>query len=151
MTGVAEAKALVRRLYDEALNQARYDQVVDEVVAADAVTHDGLGRPVAGPEGVKATMRSLHQAFSDLAFTIDDIFAENDRVAVRWHMTGVHTGPFAGQTATGSSVTQRAVVVYRVAAGQVAEVWPLIDRLGLLQQISDRHPGPPRDQGDGTP
>lgn len=142
MTGTADPKALVRRLYDEALNQARYDEVVEEVVAADTVTHDGLGRTANGPPGVKATMRALHAAFSDLVFTIDDILNDNDRVAVRWHMTGRHTGPFAGHTATGKTVTQRAVVLYRIADGRVAEVWPLTDRLGLLLQIDNApHPG----------
>lgn len=144
MTDAADPKALVRRLYDEALNQARYDEVVEEVVAADAVTHDGLDRAANGPAGVKATMRALHAAFSDLVFTIDDILTENDRVAVRWHMTGRHTGPFAGHAATAKRVTQHAVVLYRIADGRVAEVWPLTDRLGLLQQIDDTpHPGPP--------
>lgn len=134
--GTSRPKELVLRLYTEALNQARYEQVVDDVVAADAVTHDGLARGVTGPEGTKRTMRALHEAFTDMAFIVDDILADGDRVAVRWHMSGTHTGPFAGQPATGRPLIQRGTVLYRIEDDMVAEIWPLVDRLGLLQQVT---------------
>ncbi len=152
MTDTTDHKDLVRRLYEEALNHARYADIVEELVAADAVTHDGLQSSQTGHQAVTATMHALHQAFTDLLFTVDDIIAENDRVAVRSHMTGRHTGPFAGQPATGRTVSQRAVVIYRIEAGQVAEVWPLIDRLGLLQQITGEiPPGQPKPETSELP
>lgn len=129
-------KDLIRRLYDEGLNQRRYQQVTPEFVAAGAITHDGLAADGSGPEAVIRTMSALDHAFSDMTFVIDDLVAESDRVVVRWHMTGRHTGPFAGQPATHREVTQRAVVIYRIHDGKVAEVWPLIDRLGLLHQMT---------------
>jgi len=142
-TRYAKHKAVVRRLYDEALNQGRYEQVVNEVATADAVVNDGLGRGGTGPEAITGTMRALHAGFSDLLFVIDDILADGDRVVVRWHMTGSHTGQFAGQVPTGRDVTQRAFVMYRLTNGRVAEVWPLVDRLGLMQQLTDHeHPRP---------
>lgn len=150
MTSTADNKSIVLRLYSEALNEARYDEVVDELVAADAVTHDGLERGTTGREAVRSTMRALHQAFTDLQFTIDGILAEHDRVAAWWHMTGTHTGTFAGQPATGRRVTQRAVVLYRLAGGQVIEVWPLVDRLGLQQQLRTARPARAAPAGSPT-
>lgn len=136
MTDLMSQKALVLRLYREALNQARYPDVVDQLVDADAVTHDALGSRSTGAEAVMATMSALHRAFSDMIFIVDDVIAEDSRVAVRWHMTGRHTGPFAGHPATGRTVSQRAIVIYRLEHGKVVEIWPMIDRLGMLEQIS---------------
>ncbi len=137
MTVNTRSISLVRRLYEEALNQARYIEVVDEVVAGDVVTHNVSGEDSAHREHVTNTMRALHAAFSDLVFTIDDMIEQGDRIAVRWHMTGRHTGPFAGRPPTGRLVTQRAIVIYRIAGHKVVEVWPLTDRLGLVQQLGD--------------
>lgn len=152
MTGTAAHKDLVLRLYEEGLNQGRYRDIIQHLVAADAVTHDGLQSGGAGPEAVIATMHALHHAFKDMTFIIDDLIAEDDRVAIRWHMTGRHVGPFAGQPATNRLVNQRAVVIYRIEDGQVAEVWPLIDRLGLLHQIAPGiPPGRPEVQPTSHP
>lgn len=129
--------SLVRRLYEEALNQARYVEVVGEIVAGDVVTHNASGEDSAHREHVTNTMRALHTAFSDLVFTIDDMIEQGDRIAVRWHMTGRHTGPFAGRPPSGRTVTQRAIVIYRIAEHKVVEVWPLTDRFGLVQQLED--------------
>lgn len=141
--------SLVRRLYEEALNQARYVEVVDEVVAGDVVTHNASGEDSAHREHVTNTMRALHTAFSDLVFTIDDMIEQGDRIAVRWHMTGRHTGPFAGRPPSGRIVTQCAIVIYRIADHKVVEVWPLTDRFGLVQQLRDAPLSPHAAASDG--
>ncbi len=136
-------KVLIERLYQEGLNQQKFEQVVPQLVAAGAITHDGLAAEGSGPQAVIRTMSALHAAFSDMTFVIDDIVAEGDRCVVRWHMTGRHTGPFAGHPATHRQVTQCAVVIYRIQDEKIVEVWPLIDRLGLLHQMTGpAHPRP---------
>ncbi|GAA0731184.1 ester cyclase [Dactylosporangium roseum] len=52
--------------------------------------------------------------------------------------TGVHTGPFAGHPPTGRRVSERAHVFYRLVDHRVVEVWPMVDRAGLLQQFAAR-------------
>lgn len=142
MTSTTESnKRVVLRLYTQALNQGRFEEVVDEVVGTEAVTHDGAAPGVRGLAATKRTMRALHAAFTDMNFTVDDIIAEDDTVAVRWHMSGTHTGAFAGQPASGKRLTQQGTVFYRLEGALVTDVWPLIDRLGLLQQIVESRTG----------
>ena len=49
-------------------------------------------------------VRMLHKAFGELAVSIDDQVAENDRVTTRWSAVGTHNGEFAGIPPTGRTV-----------------------------------------------
>ncbi|MBB6174265.1 putative ester cyclase [Nocardiopsis mwathae] len=136
MTNAAEAnKALILRLYEEAVNQGLYEQVADEITAPDAIMHNALYSGQVGPEVIKSTWRSLHESFSYLRFEIEGIVAENDEVAVRGVTTGLHTGTFRGHAPTGKRISQRAHVFYRIKGGCISEVWPLVDHMGLQAQI----------------
>jgi steroid delta-isomerase-like uncharacterized protein len=126
-------KNVVRRLYDELLNGNRLD-VADQIATEDFAIHFAPN-PATGPEALKATARMLHSGFPDLHFSIDDLVAEGDRVAVRWTMTGTHTGTYFGIPASGRSVELRAIVIFRLVDDRLAELWPLIDIYGLRQQI----------------
>jgi len=130
-----QAKDVVRRLYDEVLNAHRPD-VADEIATPDFVIR-GAPNDAIGPEALKATERMLRGGFADLHFTIDDMVAEADRVAVRWTMRGTNTGDYFGMPATGRSTEIRAIVIFRLVGDRLAELWPLIDIYGLRQQLTD--------------
>ena len=53
---------------------------------------------------------------------IDDIFAAEDRVAVRLTFRGTHRGEFLGIAPTGRDVVFMSLEHYRVVDGQLAEV-----------------------------
>lgn len=78
--------------------------------------------------------------FSDVRLEIEDIAAEGDRVAVRWTLHGVHTGPFMGIPPTGRTVRVAAMEFNRLAGDRVAEHWVQLDQLGLLQQLGAMPP-----------
>src|SRR5450631_1728008 len=54
-----------------------------------------------GPAGFRGVVVGLRAAFPDLKYTIDELVAEGDRVAVRWHWTGTHRGAFRAFPPTG--------------------------------------------------
>lgn len=74
-------------------------------------------------------------AFPDWHETIEDIIAEGDRVWVRITYTGTHRGEFMGLAPTGKKVTSRAVDIYRVVDGKLAEYWNVTDNVGIFRQI----------------
>jgi len=124
-------KGLIRRLYGEGLGQGNME-LVRSLVAPNFVNHsNGL----TGPEGFIATVLPLRKAFPDIRYTIDDLVAEDGRVAVRLTVEGTHRAPFAGIEATGKPVTQHAIVIYRCAEGKLAESWIQVDRLAMLEQL----------------
>ena len=86
-----ENKAMLRRIA-EAFNR-RDLTFVDEVFSPDFVLHDpaGPGWP-RGLEGARKMFTSAVVTAPDLQITIEDIFAEGDKVAVRWTFRGTLRG-----------------------------------------------------------
>jgi predicted ester cyclase len=65
----------------------------------------------------------MHGAHPDLRFTIDDLVAEGDRVAIRWTLRSTNTGPMLGRPPTGQPVELAAIVIFRIVDGGIAERW----------------------------
>jgi predicted ester cyclase len=73
--------------------------------------------------------------FPDLHFTIENMIAEGDFVAVRHTARGTHQGNFRGIPPAGKQVIVTGVIIDRVANGKIIEEWGNQDWLGLLQQL----------------
>lgn len=121
---------VVRRLYEDASNRDD-PALLATLVAADFVSADGRR----GPAGFAHAIALLRAGMPDVRFTIEDVLAAGDRVAVRWRFTGTHTGTFRGIAPTGVAVRNEGIAIYQLRAAQVIAVWLQNDRLGLLQQL----------------
>ncbi len=75
------------------------------------------------------------KAFPDLKWTVEDMRAEGDTVAIRYTMTGTHEGPFAGVEATGKKVHAESFAFYRLSHGKIVERRAQLDMLTILQQL----------------
>ena len=132
-------KQLVRRLYEDCLNTGK-TELLTELLADDFIGSRGEK----GPAEFAHTVAMLRDGFPDLKFQVEDLIAEDDRVAARWSMQATHTGPFVGFAASGKPVTQTAIVIYRVRDGKITRAWLQSDRLGVMQQIGAVPPLPGR-------
>ena len=126
-------KKLVRRFYDEVLNERR-PEVVDELALADYTEHDPLPGQRDGLVGLKDRAAMLIEGLSP-TFTVHDVIAEGDRVVVRWTNTGTHSGPFVGIPPTGRSFSMAGIDIYRIENDRMAEHWHVVDQLTMLQQL----------------
>ncbi|MDQ3755009.1 MAG: ester cyclase [Acidobacteriota bacterium] len=132
-------KVIVRRFYEELWNERRVE-LVEELIAADCVTHQlssgaeltGVAR---GPEAMKRHVAEWLASFPDLRFTVEQALAEGDHVITRSVMRGTHMGDWLGVAPTGKRVAIRMIVIQRIADGKIAEDWVLVESLGLLQQL----------------
>jgi steroid delta-isomerase-like uncharacterized protein len=134
LTSTEENKALNRRVVEEILNTGQvelFSEVMEEAVAAH------LCRDIA----------ALWQAFPDLHYTIEDMLAEGDQVAMRFTITGTNTGPFQDRPATGKAARWTGTSFTRHATGKIVEQWLTIDILSLLQQLGIIPGGLPRHAG----
>ena len=129
-TDAAANKQAVRRLYEDCINPGRLDRLA-ELISDDFVGAHGER----GPAAYAATVTGLRTGFPDLRFTVEDVVAEADRVAIRWTWHGTHSGPFAGLTPSGKSVTNSGIAIYQLANHKIIRVWFETDRLGALQQL----------------
>ena len=127
-------KRIIQRLFEEPW-AGNFD-VIDEFVAPDYVGHDPSEQePTRGPDGVKEFIERYRSAFDGARFTVDDQFAEGDKVATRWTGRGTHTGEIAGIGPTGKDVTVTGLTISRFAGGKVVEEWTTWDTLGMLVQL----------------
>jgi len=131
-----EIKALERRLYEECnKGKAAALAVIDELYAIDIVYHSSSGRDIRGIKDYKQHVSEFYSAFPDLRFTIEDMVAEGDKVAVRLTGTGTNKGEFRGIPPTNKKVTLWEIQIDRVAGGKFVEGWSRYDTLGLMQQL----------------
>ena len=76
-------------------------------------------------------------AFPGIQAQIDDIFAADDRVAVRLTFRGTHRGEFLGIAPTGRDVVFMSLELYRIVDGQLAEEWISSDLTTLIWQLTE--------------
>ena len=94
--------------------------------------------PTAAPlslDGQRQRIAGFRAAFPDIRLTIEDMFAEGDRVAFRSTIRGTHQGVFQGIAPTGNQVTVGLIDIVRVENGKFVEHWGGPDLLDLLQQL----------------
>jgi steroid delta-isomerase-like uncharacterized protein len=127
-----ENKVLVRRLFD-AINQRNWTGYY-KLIAPDFVFHDA-SRTIQGREAYQQLVSMLYTAFPDMHYTIEDLFAEGDRVVARYTIQGTHQGALMGIAPTGKPISVTGIIIYRFANGKYVEGWYNGDVLGMLQQL----------------
>jgi steroid delta-isomerase-like uncharacterized protein len=144
-------KVIVRWVIEAVWNEGDLAAIA-EFMAPSSIFHgDSLIGERAGVEGYTQFAASTHTAFPDVHFTIEDIIAEQDMVAIRLTETGTHTGPLMTIPPTGVSIVDRAMVAYRFSDGKIEEGWIHVDGLGMLVQLGLIPPMGPPNFTWGTP
>jgi steroid delta-isomerase-like uncharacterized protein len=125
---------VARRLVEEAFGKGQLE-LVDELCTEQYVDHD----PVQGNQSrddVKQTIAGYREAFPDLAFTIEDAFADDDKVVIRWRAEGTFENEFMGQEPTGEKGEPVAGIgIDRFEDGKMAESWTQWDTQRFLRNI----------------
>ena len=117
----AENKALMRRVFDEALN-AGHLSLLEQLFASDFVDN-ATPEQLPGPQGVRDYFQAVRVGFPDMRVTIDDLLAEGDKVIVRTTWRGTHLGTYEGIAPTGKTVVRTMIQIFRVANGKIQEEW----------------------------
>lgn len=127
-------KVLVQRFIDEVMNTGNAAAIADFCVP---------GSLFAG--GIEGQIQAMRMAFPDNYLTIEDIFAEGDKVAVRTTVHGTNTGPLVGLPAfgrletpvppTGKSITVSGMNIFTVSDGKIVSFAAELDQIGMLHQL----------------
>lgn len=130
---IEDNKNTVRRFFEEGPSKGDL-RAADELLAPDFALHTPL--PSApGIQGMNDVISACRAAFEHLNVTVEDMVAENDRVAARFTARGIHKGAFMGLPPTGKSITMTGIEVFRMENGRIAELWGEANLLGLMQQL----------------
>jgi predicted ester cyclase len=95
---------------------------VDELCSPSLVEHQ-FGLAATGEqarEHVRAAIRDVHSAFSDISFTIEDFAEHGDKIWVQVRARGTASGPFFGPPSN-KPVDITVFDLARVANGQILE------------------------------
>jgi predicted ester cyclase len=131
----AENKAVVERLTRELFNDGGDVGVADELLAEDFVDHTPAPGSSGDRESYKDRARQMRGPFTEIRTTSEQLVAEGDLVAERWHCSFCHTGEFMGVEPTNKQVEIDGYAVYRFRDGRIAEFWGLSAAFGLMQQL----------------
>ena len=135
-------KSILRRFYEEI--SAGHLDVIDELVADDAVEHEEFPGLEPNKEGVRQYFTLLRQAFPDLRMEPHEMVAEGDLVCARVTMTGTHEGDFLGMAPTGKPIEVETIDMLRIRDGQGIEHWGVTDAMTMMHQLGafgDQAPG----------
>ena len=127
-------KKLARRFYEEIVNTGDVDRIEELVAPGYTEVHGGQRHSV-GPEGAKAHITGVREAYENLTVTINRQIAEGDWVVSCITATGIHKGIWHDMICTNEPVTFTGVNVDRVKDGKIVEHGGAADMLGPLLEI----------------
>jgi steroid delta-isomerase-like uncharacterized protein len=129
----ADARELGRRWFEEVWNQRRDDRI-EELMAADSHGHVEGGE-YRGHAGFREMQGMFLRALPDVQIEIEDIIADGNRAAVRWHARGTHSGDGFGFEASQRAIDVRGTSWLTVSDGKIVEGWDTWNLAGLLASL----------------
>lgn len=132
--GTEGNKSLVLRFIDEVLQDLNADSV-DDLVAVDFKSHTWTLQGDAR-DSLKQVTDRMRAALSEIEFTIEDVIAEADRVAVRVTSAATQTGEFHGMPGSGRRYSIGEIHIFRIVEGKITEHWHQYDQPALMKQLA---------------
>jgi predicted ester cyclase/heme-degrading monooxygenase HmoA len=123
-------KQIIRDLYEQALNK-RNMALLPNLIAAEYAGFKGEK----GPHAFEGFVAPLIRSFPDINWLIEDLFAEDDKVSIRWRWTGTFKNQYQEFAATNQVTYNDGLAIYQLRDGKVIAAHLQTDRLGFLQSI----------------
>ncbi len=76
-----------------------------------------------GPEGTKKVAAVVIDSVPDLRIVHDDTISENDKVMIRWTITGTVKKELFGIPASDKPITVVGFDLFRIVSGKIVEMW----------------------------
>jgi steroid delta-isomerase-like uncharacterized protein len=103
MNSIERNKNLMKK-FETMINSANVE-LAEELVASDASFYTPAStEPLYGGKGYLSVVHWMRAGFSDVQWKLEEMIANEDKVAVRWTLTGTHDGEFLGLKATGKRI-----------------------------------------------
>jgi steroid delta-isomerase-like uncharacterized protein len=139
-------KNLLRRHFDEVLNQGQLD-VIDEIygeqyVLDAPVQTDGSAAKqgqTSGRDGLKRRVTLFRTAFPDIHFATPTYMAEDDLVTVQYVFSGTHLGQFRELKATGAPIKVTGILIANIVAGKINSAISVFDSGDMMRQLTANH------------
>ncbi len=90
---------------------------------------------VVGIDNVKDFYTNYLTGFSNIEFSIIDVFGQDDKIVKHWNFKGDHTGDFFGIPATHKSVNIDGTTLVKMKDGKIAQEQDFMDNLAFMEQL----------------
>ena len=124
----------VIRYFEEVLNDRKLD-VLDDIFTSDFVNEVTGFPPVIGIDAMRNVVQSILDGFPDCHSTIEDIMAVDDKVIVRWAMTGTHHGVFQNIAPTGKTMNVGGILIDVIEQQKIRKRWAYNSFPSFIQQL----------------
>jgi steroid delta-isomerase-like uncharacterized protein len=121
-------------IWDEIINNENLDLISDTNFDTN-ITLASSPENIVGIENFKAYYANFTTGFSDVKFTIVNIFGQDDNLVKHWNYKGTHTGNFFGMPATGKSVDIDGVTLVKMKDGKILQEQDFMDNMVFMQQL----------------
>lgn len=122
------------KLWDDVINKRQIDQINSNNFD-ESITMIASPQNIVGIADFKAYYQNYLTGFSDVLFTMKDIFGQDDNLVKHWTFKGRHTGDFFGIPATGKLVDVQGVTLVKMKNGKILQEQDFMDSIIFLQQI----------------
>lgn len=122
------------QVWDDIINKGQIEQINSENFATD-ITLVTSPENIVGIDSFKAHYQNYLTGFSDVSFTILDVFGQNDKIVKNWNFKGTHTGDFFGIPATGKMVDIDGVTLVKMKNGKIAQEQDFMDNMLFMTQL----------------
>lgn len=113
------------------------EKLAQELVDSDAAFYTPASpEPLYGGKGYLSVVLHMREGFSDARWKIEDMVAEDNRVAVRWTFTGTHDGAFLGLNPTMKKIKTSVMNFYYFGSnGKITNDIAAEGMIGILRPL----------------
>lgn len=122
------------QVWDEIINHRKIDEINLQHFDPN-ITLISNPENIVGIENFKTYYQNYLTGFSEVNFTIIDVFGQGDRIVKHWNFKGTHSGDFFGIPATGKSVDVNGVTLVKMKNGKIAQEQDFMDSMVFMQQL----------------
>jgi hypothetical protein len=90
---------------------------------------------ITGIESFKEYYQNYLTGFSDIEFTIINVFGQDENIVKQWSFKGKHTGSFFGIPATQKMVDVQGVTIVKMKDGKIAQEQDFMDNMVFFEQL----------------
>jgi len=123
-------KQVVQKLYEQGLNKKNFD-LLKELISDEYVGFQGTK----GAPGFLAPVIPLFNAIPDAHYELQDLIADDNKVAIHWQLHGTQTRAFRNIEPTGKAFVNEGMAVFELKDGKITKGQVLTDRLAFLQSL----------------
>ncbi len=121
-------------LWDDIINKGQID-LINATHFTDNITMVASPENVVGIENFKGFYNNFLSGFSNITFTVKDVFGQGDKIVKHWNFKGTHTGNFFGIPATGNTVDIDGVTLVKMEGNKIAQEQDFMDNMVFMQQL----------------